>query len=44
MYRKTSDLQDELTYFRIKKTIKEIEEKEPGSVEKTLSLLLENYI
>lgn len=44
MYRKISDLQDELTYFRIKKTIREIEEKEPGSVEKTLSLLLENYI
>jgi len=44
MYRKISDLQDELTYFRIKKAIKEIEEKEPGSVEKTLSLLLENYI
>lgn len=44
MYRKTGDLQDELTYFRIKKTIREIEEKEPGSVEKTLSLLLENYI
>lgn len=44
MYRKISDLQDELTYFRIKKAIREIEEKEPGSVEKTLSLLLENYI
>lgn len=44
MYRSTSDLYDELSYLRIKKTIKEIEEKEPGSVEKTLSLLLENYI
>jgi len=44
MYRSTNDLQDELTYLRIKKTIKEIEEKEPGGVEKTLSLLLENYI
>lgn len=44
MYRKVGDLQDELTYFRIKKAIKEIEEKEPGGVEKTLSLLLENYI
>jgi radical SAM superfamily enzyme YgiQ (UPF0313 family) len=44
MYRKTGDLQDELTRHRIKKAIKEIEEKEPGSVEKTLSLLLENYI
>lgn len=44
MYRKIGDLQDELTYFRIKKAIREIEEKEPGGVEKTLSLLLENYI
>ena len=44
MYRSIKDLQDELTYLRIKKAIKEIEEKEPGSVEKTLSLLLENYI
>lgn len=44
MYRSTDDLQDELTYLRIKKTINEIEQKEPGSVEKTLSLLLENYI
>jgi radical SAM superfamily enzyme YgiQ (UPF0313 family) len=44
MYRGIKDLQDELTYFRIKKTIREIEKKEPGSVEKTLSLLLENYI
>lgn len=44
MYRSLGDLQDELTYFRIKKAIREIEEKEPGSVEKTLSLLLENYI
>jgi len=44
MYRSINDLQDELTYLRIKKTIKEIEQKEPGSVEKTLSLLLENYI
>jgi radical SAM superfamily enzyme YgiQ (UPF0313 family) len=44
MYRSINDLKDELTYLRIKKTIKEIEEKEPGSVEKTLSLLLENYI
>ncbi len=44
MYRSINDLKDELTYLRIKKAIKEIEEKEPGSVEKTLSLLLENYI
>jgi radical SAM superfamily enzyme YgiQ (UPF0313 family) len=44
IYRRISDLGDELTYLRIKKTVKELEEKEPGSVEKTLSLLLENYI
>jgi radical SAM superfamily enzyme YgiQ (UPF0313 family) len=44
MYRSLDDLRDELSYHRIKKAIKEMEEKEPGSVEKTLSLLLENYI
>jgi radical SAM superfamily enzyme YgiQ (UPF0313 family) len=44
IYRSTDDLQDELTYFKMKKTIKEMEAKEPGSVEKTISLLLENYI
>jgi radical SAM superfamily enzyme YgiQ (UPF0313 family) len=44
MYRSLDDLHDELSYYRIKKAIKEMEEKEPGSVEKTLSLLLENYI
>jgi hypothetical protein len=44
IYRSTEELQDELTYYRIKKAIKEIEQKEPGSVEKTISLLLENYI
>jgi radical SAM superfamily enzyme YgiQ (UPF0313 family) len=44
MYRSLDDLKDELSYYRIKKAIKEMEEKEPGSVEKTLSLLLENYI
>jgi radical SAM superfamily enzyme YgiQ (UPF0313 family) len=44
MYRSLDDLRDELSYYRIKKAIKEMEEKEPGSVEKTLSLLLENYI
>jgi radical SAM superfamily enzyme YgiQ (UPF0313 family) len=44
MYRSTDNLQDELTYLRIKKTIREIEQQEPGSVERTLSLLLENYI
>ncbi len=44
MYRSLDDLHDELSYYRIKKAIKDMEEKEPGSVEKTLSLLLENYI
>jgi radical SAM superfamily enzyme YgiQ (UPF0313 family) len=44
IYRSTNDLSDELTYLRIKKTIREMEAKEPGSTEKTLSLLLENYI
>ncbi len=44
IYRSLDDLSDELTFFRIKKSIREMEEKEPGSVEKTISLLLENYI
>lgn len=44
IYRRLDELSDELTSFRIKKSIREMEEKEPGSVEKTISLLLENYI
>jgi radical SAM superfamily enzyme YgiQ (UPF0313 family) len=44
IYRSTSELADELTYARIRRTIREMEEKEPGSVERHLSLLLENYI
>jgi radical SAM superfamily enzyme YgiQ (UPF0313 family) len=44
IYRKLDELGDELTSFRIKKSIREMEEKEPGSVEKAISLLLENYI
>jgi radical SAM superfamily enzyme YgiQ (UPF0313 family) len=44
IYRGLSDLNDELTYFKIKKQIREMEAKEPGSTEKTLSLLLDNYI
>ncbi len=44
IYRSLNDLGDELTCFRIKKTIREMEEKEPGSVEKAISLFLENYI
>lgn len=44
MYRSVSDLRDELSYLKINKTIRQIEEKEPGGIEKTLSLLLDNYI
>jgi radical SAM superfamily enzyme YgiQ (UPF0313 family) len=44
MYRGLDDLSDELAYARLRKAIREMEEKEPGSVEKQLSLLLENYI
>ncbi|MCX5811636.1 MAG: radical SAM protein [Proteobacteria bacterium] len=44
IYRCLNDLNDELTYFKIKKQIREMEAKEPGSTEKTLSLLLDNYI
>ena len=44
IYRSLDDLRDELTFYRIKKSIREMEAKEPGSVEKTISLLLENYI
>jgi radical SAM superfamily enzyme YgiQ (UPF0313 family) len=44
MYRSVNDLDDQLAYTRIMKTIREIEAKEPGGVEKTLSLLLDNYI
>ncbi|MCX5805351.1 MAG: radical SAM protein [Proteobacteria bacterium] len=44
IYRGLNDLNDELTYFKIKKQIREMESKEPGSTEKTLSLLLDNYI
>jgi radical SAM superfamily enzyme YgiQ (UPF0313 family) len=44
MYRSLDDLNDEVTFARLRKAIREIEEKEPGSIEKHLSLLLENYI
>jgi radical SAM superfamily enzyme YgiQ (UPF0313 family) len=44
IYRSLDDLSDELAFARLKKAIREMEEKEPGSVEKQLSLLLENYI
>ena len=44
IYRSLNDLSDEVTFARLKKAIHEIEEKEPGGVEKQLSLLLEHYI
>jgi radical SAM superfamily enzyme YgiQ (UPF0313 family) len=44
VYRSTNDLGDEATRLRISEAIREMEEKEPGSVEKHLSLLLERYI
>jgi radical SAM superfamily enzyme YgiQ (UPF0313 family) len=44
IYRKLDELNDDLTSFRIKKSIREMEENEPGSVERMISLLLENYI
>jgi len=44
IYRSLDDLSDELAYARLRKAIREMEEREPGSVEKQLSLLLENYI
>lgn len=44
MYRSLDDLDDQVTYFRIKKTMHQMEEQEPGSVERQLSRLLDNYI
>jgi radical SAM superfamily enzyme YgiQ (UPF0313 family) len=44
VYRSTDDLQDGLTYGRLKEAIREMEDKEPGSVERHLSLLLDSYI
>ncbi len=44
IYRRLDDLGDELAYFRTKKAIKDMESKDPGSVERAISLLLENYI
>ncbi|MCX8022814.1 MAG: radical SAM protein [Syntrophorhabdaceae bacterium] len=44
IYRGLDDLKDELTYHKLKKQIREMEDREPGSLEKALSLLLENYI
>ena len=44
IYRSTDDLSDVVTYARIERAIREMEEKGPGSVEQHLSLLLETYI
>jgi radical SAM superfamily enzyme YgiQ (UPF0313 family) len=44
IYRSTDDLSDVVTYGRIERAIREMEEKGPGSVEQHLSLLLETYI
>jgi hypothetical protein len=43
-YRSTDDLKDGSVYGRIREAIQNMEKKEPGSVEKQLSLLLEQYI
>ncbi len=44
VYRGTGDLADVAAYERVKRAVRGMEEKEPGSVEQHLSLLLENYI
>ena len=44
IYRNIDDLKDELTHFRLKKSIKEMEVKAPGSVDSAVSLFIENYI
>jgi hypothetical protein len=44
LYRGIDDLADKAAYGRIREAIHQMEEKEPGSVEKYLSLLLERYI
>jgi hypothetical protein len=44
IYRSTDDLQDEATYMRIKRTIQEIEEREPGSVERQLWLMADQLV
>jgi radical SAM superfamily enzyme YgiQ (UPF0313 family) len=43
-YRSVGDLQDKLTYSHIDKTIRDIEEKNPGSIERTVSHLFEDQI
>ncbi len=44
VYRSTDDLKDGSVYGRIREAIQNMEKQEPGSVEKQLSLLLEQYI
>jgi hypothetical protein len=44
VYRSTDDLGDTETYNRILDAIRQMEEREQGSVEKKLSLLLEHYM
>jgi len=44
LYRSIDDLADKAAYTRISAAIRQMEEKEPGSVEKYLSRLLEQYI
>lgn len=44
VYRSTDDLKDEAAFRRLKKTIDEMEKREPGSVERQLSFLLDQYI
>lgn len=44
IFRRLDDLQDKAAYGRLRAAIEEMEENEPGSAEKSLSLLLENYI
>jgi hypothetical protein len=44
VYRSLGDLADAVMYGRIKRTIREMEEKQAGSVEQHLSLLLERYM
>lgn len=44
LYRSIDDLADKTAYGRIREAIRQMEEKEPGSAEKYLSLLLEQYI
>ena len=44
VYRGTDDLADVAAYERVKRAVRGMEEKEPGSVEQHLSLLLETYI